>query len=197
MSVGQFIMLAFTAVMLENALFARALDVSVLLPALHSRRTILCYGGVITVASAVSGGVAWLLHGLFQGVAWYSVYGQSFLFLTALTLLYAAACTALYFYQNELYRSLRVLLTTSFFNCAALGSMFLAIYKAKNFLGAVGVGAGIGLGFLLACLLVRTAEVRLAICNVPKAFQGLPIRLMYIGLLALATYGLVGHQLPV
>ena len=44
---------------------------------------------------------------------------------------------------------------------------------------------------------VRVEEGRLAICNVPRAFQGLPIRLMYIGLLALATYGLIGHQLPV
>lgn len=194
---GQFLLLAAGAVFLENALFARALDISTLLPALYSRRTIWAYGLTITAISSVSGGMAWVLYGLLQGGAWYSTYGQPFLFLLLQALLYALVCSGLYFGRRRLYHALKALLTISFFNCTALGSMFLAVYKAQSFWGAVGTGAGTGLGFLLACALIRIAEGRLAICNVPKAFQGLPIRLMYIGLLALATYGLVGHQLPV
>ena len=192
-----FLLVAAVAVFLENALFARALDISVLLPALHSRRTIWIYSLAITLSSSVAGGVAWGLHSLLQGGGWYASYGQPFLFLTAQAFLYAVVCAGLRAYKKELYRAIRVPLTISFFNCAALGSMFLAVYKAGSFWGAVGTGAGVGVGFLLACALVRVEEGRLAICNVPRAFQGLPVRLMYIGLLALATYGLIGHQLPV
>ena len=52
------------------------------------------------------------------------------------------------------------------------------------------------LGNLLAMVLVREGELRLEMCNVPRAFRGLPVTLIYIGLISLAFYGLVGHQLP-
>ena len=35
----------------------------------------------------------------------------------------------------------------------------------------------------------------MSICNIPKAFRGLPAELVYVGLISLSLYGLVGHQL--
>ena len=52
----------------------------------------------------------------------------------------------------------------------------------------------IGLGYVLAVLLVTEARHRLRSKAIPKAFRGLPITLVYIGVLALAIYGFTGHS---
>ena len=53
---------------------------------------------------------------------------------------------------------------------------------------------GSGLGYVLAVLLVTEARHRLRSKAIPKAFRGLPITLVYIGVLALAIYGFTGHS---
>ena len=53
---------------------------------------------------------------------------------------------------------------------------------------------GSGLGYVLAVLLVTEARHRLRSRAIPKAFRGLPITLVYIGVLALAIYGFTGHS---
>ena len=47
---------------------------------------------------------------------------------------------------------------------------------------------------MLAVLLVTEARHRLRSRAIPKAFRGLPITLVYIGVLALAIYGFTGHS---
>ena len=49
-------------------------------------------------------------------------------------------------------------------------------------------------GYLLAVLLVTEAQHRLRSKAIPSAFRGLPITLVYIGVLALAIYGFTGHS---
>ena len=55
-------------------------------------------------------------------------------------------------------------------------------------------GLGSGLGYLLAVMLVTEADRRLRSEAIPEAFRGLPITLIYIGVLALAIYGFTGHS---
>ena len=60
--------------------------------------------------------------------------------------------------------------------------------------GSGGFGLGSGLGYLLAVMLVTEADRRLRSEAIPEAFRGLPITLVYIGVLALAIYGFTGHS---
>ena len=57
-----------------------------------------------------------------------------------------------------------------------------------------GFGFGSGLGYVLAVLLVTEARHRLRSKAIPETFRGLPITLVYIGVLALAIYGFTGHS---
>ena len=59
---------------------------------------------------------------------------------------------------------------------------------------SLGFGLGSGLGYVLAVLLVTEARHRLRSKAIPEAFRGLPITLVYIGVLALAIYGFTGHS---
>ena len=58
----------------------------------------------------------------------------------------------------------------------------------------IGLILGSGLGYLLAVMLVTEAGNRLRSKAIPEAFRGLPITLIYIGVLALAIYGFTGHS---
>ena len=62
---------------------------------------------------------------------------------------------------------------------------------AEAVAGALGAGAG----YLLAAILCWTIRERLDLCDIPRSFRGAPILFIYIGLLSLALFGLVGHQL--
>ena len=62
---------------------------------------------------------------------------------------------------------------------------------ATALVGALGSGAG----YFLAMLLCWTIRERLDFCDIPKAFRGAPILFIYLGLISLALFGLVGHQL--
>mgnify|MGYP007120002651 FL=1 len=61
----------------------------------------------------------------------------------------------------------------------------------KGYAGYHGRRRGRG---VLAVLLVTEARHRLRSRAIPKAFRGLPITLVYIGVLALAIYGFTGHS---
>ncbi len=52
---------------------------------------------------------------------------------------------------------------------------------------------GSGLGYVFAVYIVREGRRRLRSKAVPSIFQGLPSSMIYIGVLSLAIYALVGH----
>ena len=54
---------------------------------------------------------------------------------------------------------------------------------------------GSGIGYILALLLLLSTKKRLELSPVPKSFQGIPILLLFIGLVSLAIYGLLGYSL--
>lgn len=82
------------------------------------------------------------------------------------------------------------------FSCAVLGTILIAFSGGYGFVKTVGFAFGSGIGYTAALLLVREGRRRIALSDVPRAFRGLPIMLLYIGILSLAIYGLIGHQLP-
>ena len=77
-----------------------------------------------------------------------------------------------------------------------IASIAVLVERTQSFtLGqSLGFGLGSGLGYVLAVLLVTEARHRLRSKAIPEAFRGLPITLVYIGVLALAIYGFTGHS---
>ena len=81
------------------------------------------------------------------------------------------------------------------FNSAVLGPMLLTATSRFTFVETMGFALGSGLGYGLAVMLLTEGQRKLNNRNVPVAFRGLPINLLYIGILALAIYGITGHRL--
>ena len=79
-------------------------------------------------------------------------------------------------------------------NSGVLGTVLVERTQSFTLGESLGFGLGSGLGYVLAVLLVTEARHRLRSRAIPKAFRGLPITLVYIGVLALAIYGFTGHS---
>ena len=79
-------------------------------------------------------------------------------------------------------------------NSCVLGTVLVERVQSFSLGQSLGFGLGSGLGYLLAVMLVTEAQNRLRSRAIPAAFRGLPITLIYIGVLALAIYGFTGHS---
>ena len=79
-------------------------------------------------------------------------------------------------------------------NSGVLGTVLVERTQSFTLEQSIGFGLGSGLGYLLAVMLVTEAQNRLPSRAIPEAFRGLPITLIYIGVLALAIYGFTGHS---
>ena len=79
-------------------------------------------------------------------------------------------------------------------NSGVLGTVLVERTQSFTLGQSLGFGLGSGLGYVLAVLLVTEERHRLRSKAIPKAFRGLPITLVYIGVLALAIYGFTGHS---
>lgn len=79
-------------------------------------------------------------------------------------------------------------------NSGVLGTVLVERTQSFTLEQSIGFGLGSGLGYLLAVMLVTEADRRLRSEAIPEAFRGLPITLVYVGVLALAIYGFTGHS---
>lgn len=88
------------------------------------------------------------------------------------------------------YTQNRTILPYAAFNTVIIGICLMSLYRFHNsFLGALGLAIGAGIGFLLMLYITMMAIDRMNHPDVPKAFQGLPLLLLYLGLLGLALCG--------
>ena len=88
------------------------------------------------------------------------------------------------------YAQNRTIFPYAAFNTAIIGVCLMSLYRFHNsFFGALGLAIGTGIGFLVMLYVTMMAIDRMNHPDVPKAFQGLPLLLLYLGLLGLAICG--------
>jgi electron transport complex protein RnfA len=76
-----------------------------------------------------------------------------------------------------------------------LGALFLNSRHSDTLFGYIGFGLGTGVGFIIASYFLSIVYDRLFSEDVPESFRGYPLILIYIGILSMAFYGFLGHQL--
>lgn len=195
-ALAEFFVLAATAIFAENAVFSRGLGMSrmIRMPVDAVSRTRFCL--IVTAMSTACTGIGWWLN-RFIREAEYAIFIRPMLYIGLICVLYCAVWLLGRKFWPKFFAGLRGDLAMATFNCAVLGPALLASQSSFTFPKALGFGLGSGIGYLGAVLLVGQVRQRLELCDVPKAFRGFPITLVYIGLLSLALYGLIGHRLPI
>ena len=190
-----FILLAMTAITLENAIFTRALGIGKTVFTVHRGRQILVYGGMVTVITMLSSMAGYWMTGLMTSLGWASSY-RSIIYLVGMAAIYAACHFAIGLLPKRISSRANGYLSLATFNCAVLGSVMLSAMQSYSFAQYMGFGFGTGVGFTAAYWLVVEGRERTELSTLPRAFRGFPAMVLYIGIMSLAFYGLSGHQLP-
>ena len=187
---------ALLAIFAQNAVFTRALGVSRMVQLVGDDRTssalfgmMLCITQVLVAPAAFFAG-RWFIAPLDNRAQL-----RPLVYIASIALVCLAEHLVLWLLRSLPRRSqLLRIVPLAALNSGVLGTVLVERTKAFTLGESLGFGLGSGIGYVLAVLLVTEARHRLRSKAIPKAFRGLPITLVYIGVLALAIYGFTGHS---
>lgn len=95
-------------------------------------------------------------------------------------------------YAPALYYTLGIFLPLITVNCAIFGVSLFMVIRNYSFLQSIAYGAGSGIGWLLAILMLAALRRKLKEKLVPLGLQGVGISLIITGIMALAFVGFSG-----
>ena len=187
---------ALLAIFAQNAVFTRALGVSRMVQLVGDDRTssalfgmMLCITQVLVAPAAFFAG-RWFIAPLDNRAQL-----RPLVYIASIALVCLAEHLVLWLLHSLPRRAqLLRIVPLAALNSGVLGTVLVERTQTFTLGESLGFGLGSGLGYVLAVLLVTEARHRLRSKAIPKAFRGLPITLVYIGVLALAIYGFTGHS---
>lgn len=199
--VAEFVFYAVLAVFAENVVFSRSMGVSRLIklvndPEIHTWQ----YCTPVIFVQLCSAPLGWLAATYLQPVLrqalpdWMPVAAlRPLIYLTMAAVAMAVVWLFLGLMPSAWRVPCREQLPMATCTCSVLGTMLLCANQNYTLLQSTGFGLGSGLGYLFAVLVVDEGRRRLGSKDVPAIFRGLPSSLIYIGVLSLALYALVGR----
>ncbi len=203
--VAQFVSYAVLAVFAENVVFSRALGVSRLLK-LVSDGEVKTWQFCLPILAVqlFSAPLGWLAHTrLFPFLRghlppWLPTQAlRPLVYLGCAFLATAAVWALLQLPPRRKAAPYLAQLPLAAVNCSVLGTLLVCANQNYTLLQTVAFGLGSGVGYLFAVFAVDEGRRRLLSKDIPVIFKGLPSALIYMGILALAIYGLVGHSVVI
>lgn len=193
-SLGTFFAYALLAVFAQNAVFTRALGVSRLVKLVDDNAVdSLTFGALLCSIQLISAPLGFYANRLLEEYP-YRTYVRplAMILCSAIAFFIVLFAVVLCFRMNGA-RKIVAVLPMATFNTCVLGTMIISSVQSLTLLQTVGFALGSGVGYVLAVQLVTEGQKKLQNEQVPATFRGLPIMLLYIGILALAIYGFTGH----
>ena len=180
------------SIFVQNAIFERAFGSNVAIYASRKESHVIGFTLGITLMTTAASAVTYFLDGLLLPLK----YGWLFMpliYVAVISILYLIALLGMWGLFPKLFARVRKFAHLAVFNCTVIGALFLNSNYGDDIWSYLGYGVGTGIGFFLACLLLNIAHEKLDSDKIPKAFRGYPIMLVYIGVISLAFYALVGY----
>ena len=203
-AVAQFLTYAVMAVFAENAVFFRALGVSRLNKLVNDPKiSTWQYCIPIILVQTISAPMGWAAQSLTLPAlakvlpGWLPVNALRPLVFLNCSLIAMGIVWLLLGIFPKSRDACREQLPGATFNCCVLGTLLISGSQHYTLAQSLGFGLGSAVGYLFAVLLVTEAQRRLRTDAIPPMFRGLPITLIYTGILALAIYSVTGHMLNV
>ncbi len=188
-----FINTALFAMFVENAIFSRALGTSVAFYASRKKESIIGLGLGITYVTVLSSFVTFFIDNWLYEYEFYYVI-MPLIYTVVVSIIYLGSLLIVWRFMPKLFKSIKKYVHLSVFNAAVLGALFLNTAYRGDLLQYIGFGLGISAGFFIAVFFLHIANERLNSPLIPEAFRGMPIMMVFIGIMSLAFYALTGYN---
>ena len=192
--VGVFFSYAVLAIFAQNAVFTRSLGVSRLVQLVGDERTSSWWFALMLCITQVLVAPLAYFAGSFIAPLPNRAQLRPVMYLTCIAAVCLFELLVLKLAKGPRSGQLIRILPVAAVNSGVLGTVLVERTPSFTLEQSLGFGLGSGLGYLLAVMLVTEAQNRLRSRAIPEAFRGLPVTLIYIGVLALAIYGFTGHS---
>ena len=192
--VGVFFNYAVLAIFAQNAVFTRSLGVSRLVQLVGDERTSSWWFALMLCITQVLVAPLAYFAGSFIAPLPNRAQLRPVMYLTCIAAVCLFELLVLKLAKGPRSGQLIRILPVAAVNSGVLGTVLVERTQSFTLEQSLGFGLGSGLGYLLAVMLVTEAQHRLRSRAIPEAFRGLPVTLIYIGVLALAIYGFTGHS---
>ena len=192
--VGVFFNYAVLAIFAQNAVFTRSLGVSRLVQLVGDERTSSWWFALMLCITQVLVAPLAYFAGSFIAPLPNRAQLRPVMYLTCIAAVCLFELLVLKLAKGPRSGQLIRILPIAAVNSGVLGTVLVERTQSFTLEQSLGFGLGSGLGYLLAVMLVTEAQNRLRSRAIPEAFRGLPVTLIYIGVLALAIYGFTGHS---
>ena len=192
--VGVFFSYAVLAIFAQNAVFTRSLGVSRLVQLVGDERTSSWWFALMLCIKQVLVAPLAYFAGSFIAPLPNRAQLRPVMYLTCIAAVCLFELLVLKLAKGPRSGQLIRILPVAAVNSGVLGTVLVERTQSFTLEQSLGFGLGSGLGYLLAVMLVTEAQNRLRSRAIPEAFRGLPVTLIYIGVLALAIYGFTGHS---
>ena len=187
---------AVMAVFAQNAVFTRALGVSRLVKLVDDTTVdSLTFGALLCAVQLISAPLGYFVN-LWLAQYPYRMYIRPLVMVLCSTVaFFIVLLVVVAFFRLHGAREIVAVLPMATFNTCILGTLFISTIQSFSLVQTMGFALGSGVGYVLAVQVVTEGQRKLQSDAVPATFRGLPITLLYIGILALAIYGFTGHML--
>ena len=192
--VGVFFNYAVLAIFAQNAVFTRSLGVSRLVQLVGDERTSSWWFALMLCITQVLVAPLAYFAGSFIAPLPNRAQLRPVMYLTCIAAVCLFELLVLKLAKGPRSGQLIRILPVAAVNSGVLGTVLVERTQSFTLEQSLGFGLGSGLGYLLAVMLVTEAQNRLRSRAIPEAFRGLPVTLIYIGVLALAIYGFTCHS---
>lgn len=181
---GEFLSYILFAVFSQNILLGRAIGMNDVITAINHKKSLpklLLAVGCWSTAGIM---LMWLLSGFVKDMDGYLLFA----------LMHSLICAALYFqtdrvlarFKPEIHDRWKDILPHALINSIVVGAPLSALSSGiPNWYSALGCGIGSALGLGLAIVIIKNGMAILDHSDIPKPFSGIPIMLIYIGILSL------------
>ena len=188
---GKLITILISTILVNNYVFAQFLGICPFLGVSSKTETATGMGVAVTFVVVIASIITWLLQTYILNV-FHLEYLQTIVFILVIASLVQFVEMVIKKTSPGLYTAMGVELPLITTNCVVLGVTVLNIQNKYNIIETIFSGFGASVGFALALILMSALREKLAIGNVPKGLQGVPIALVSAGLMALAFSGFGG-----
>lgn len=180
-----------STILVNNYVFAQFLGICPFLGVSSKTETATGMGVAVTFVVVLASIITWCLQKFILDV-FHLEYLQTIVFILVIASLVQFVEMVIKKISPALYTAMGVYLPLITTNCVVLGVTVLNIQNGYGIIETIFSGLGASLGFAMALILMSSLRERLALGDVPRALQGVPIALISAGLMALAFSGFGG-----